>query len=51
MQQSEILIRIGDAQGKMLLARFEGNKEREEHYRVLQVSLAVELSKTKRELV
>jgi len=33
------LEKLGRAQGQMILAKFEGNKELEEHYRQVQIEI------------
>lgn len=43
MNNDNISARIGDAQGKMMIAKIRGNKELEEHYMGIAISLVKEL--------
>ncbi len=43
------LEKLGRAQGQMILANFEGNKELEEHYRQVQIEIIEDMALNKGE--
>jgi len=43
------LEKLGQAQGQMILAKFEGNKELEEHYRQVQFEIIQNMALNKGE--
>jgi len=45
--KEDILTRLGEAQGKMILARLAGNKELEEHYKQVAIDTSKEFAKLK----